>query len=183
MTHALNRTFLMALVFALGCGDDDGTTPPRDGGPPRVDGGGGDDDAGGGDEDAGEPVDAGEAPAGMCTNASDMTAVTRTNYGTAMDQSYGDVVTDCAVMCFLDPATMSEPEFSPCARDCVDEDTMMSASNGCRDCYVARAGCAAMNCAIPCLDGGDDCTMCQCENDCVSNFVTCSGLPDDSCDP
>jgi hypothetical protein len=182
MTHALNRTFLMALVFALGCGDDDGTTPPRDGGPPRVDGGGGGDDAGGGDEDAGEPGDAGETPAGMCTNAPDLAAVMRMNYGDGMDQTYGDIVTDCATGCYLG-GMMTEPAFSTCTRECVDDDTMMSATTGCRDCYVARAICAVANCAAACLATEEMCTMCQCENDCVSNFNTCSGLGDDACDP
>jgi hypothetical protein len=173
----------MALVLALGCGDDDGTTP-RDAGP-------GTRDTGMVGTDSGPPrdtgmggMDSGMGGMGECTDAADMAAITRMDYQHNMmgmsNLDYGDIVTACARDCFLG-GMMMEPAFSTCTRGCVDEDTMMSAQAPCRDCFVARAVCAASNCALQCIDGGKDCDMCQCDNDCVQDFDTCSGLMTSMC--
>lgn len=182
MTKALNRSFLMALVLALGCGDDSTTTP--DSGPGTRDSGPGTRDSGPPPGDSGPRMDTGMAGAGECTDAPDMMAIGRMDYQHNMmgmsNLDYGDIVTVCARDCFLG-GMMMEPAFSTCTRGCVDDDTMMSASNECRDCFVARAVCAASNCALQCIDGGADCDMCQCDNDCVQDFDTCSGLMTSMC--
>ena len=177
------KTFASILALALfaltaACGDDDRRTP--------VDSGTGGTDSGTGGTDSGTGgTDAGGTAGSACTNASDMAAIERSDYGPDMDMT----VTDIAAAEGRDCALSGAEDVRMCTADAIVEVTEGAVSAGCASCYGLSVECSVANCLTPCLAGSDspDCVSCRCgDNDasanCIEMFSECSGIPSDMCD-
>ena len=149
----MNRGIFFGLVLAAyalptaGCGGDDD-----------------DDDGGDGDNGTGGSMNVMCTPGedGACQNETDCPLVENGDARTAAQ--------DCGEDCQLDddPAT--------CAVGCIVDEGVTQA---CAVCYATLVGCAADNCLAEC--GGTnaasaECTECQIESGCRSDFDACSGL-------
>jgi len=72
-----------------------------------------------------------------------------------------------------------------CVTDCVQTATAEAAPPGLSDDCVACTGetvaCGAAFCTTVCIadSNAPDCIDCRCENNCIQEFDTCSGLPSD----
>lgn len=122
--------------------------------------------------DSGTPVDAGEIPdagtstSGACTNTADQMTI-----DTVGEAALTTSTRDCFVGCIADPMRVN------CTAQCITDATAISL--GCTTCFSARAECAIANCAAAgCISdpSSQACMDCQVQNNCVSDFATCSGL-------
>ncbi len=145
---------------------------------------GDDDDRGTGGDDAGTGGDAGMS--GACTNASDLAALMRMDFGDAMDQSVPDIAAAEGTTCAL--AGMTGDALQMCTRDAIVEETGMAVSADCADCFAISVRCSAENCLTPCLGGSDsaECVACRCGDNtamvnCIDAYTACSGIPSDVC--
>jgi hypothetical protein len=85
--------------------------------------------------------------------------------------------------CFpnCDDATINA--FGDCVQKCTQDVTAeLSApglSNECAACYGATVACGARSCTTKCATdpNADECIQCRCENNCIQEFDSCSGLP------
>ncbi len=94
---------------------------------------------------------------------------------------YVDIARTCSVMNFGSRDRPGiEERVAECIRGMVGED-MLSAS--CALCAGISGGCGLQHCVSECIDGGDDCTACLCENRCFARFDACSGVDSGMCDP
>ena len=87
-----------------------------------------------------------------------------------------DVATACAMGCLADTSKIKQ-----CVSDCVNSETGIS--KPCSDCYGGIIECTAGFCLGICASspGSDECTKCQCDNNCYSQFGTCSGVTESPC--
>ncbi len=176
ITNLFVMMFLLANLPALGCDDgDDDNENTNDGG---LDSGG---DGGDGGDDGGGVVECGKD--GACCEPSDWAAVNATNYGTGGNATYRDVAFSCALSC------SSKPEDEMCPVTCLADATDNAASEDCSACYLQTITCGKDHCLAVC--GTDPtstkCAKCRCgdndaDKDCVAEFITCSGVPSDSCE-
>ncbi len=114
-----------------------------------------------GDVDAGGPADGGPAM-GLCLDAQNQMAISSGNI--AM------VTETCGRDCLLDPNRVQ------CTTTCLM--TMGGLDAPCAGCFAGRTECTITNCVAQCISdvNSPGCVMCQMDNNCISDFETCSGL-------
>ena len=78
--------------------------------------------------------------------------------------------TTCALGCLSDTDPIG------CSDTCLKENTGIS--DACGGCYTATVKCTFDNCLAQCAadPSSDACGTCQEENNCITDFYTCSGL-------
>jgi hypothetical protein len=158
------RHLLLILACSLSivaCGDDSSDDGDHDHEHDETDSGqpsNGDDDGG-----AFGAVACDRSGSGACENAGDCPIV---ESGSARGAAQS-----CGLSC------LGDPEEETCAEECVVAETDLSAD--CAGCYVAIVACSRDNCLGECAGAPDSsaCFDCQVENDCRSEFDSCSGLP------
>ncbi len=114
-----------------------------------------------GDIDAGPAVDGGPAM-GLCLDAQNQMAINSGNIAA--------VTETCGRDCLLDPNRVQ------CTTTCLM--TMGGLDAACAGCFAGRTECTISNCVAQCISdvNSPGCVMCQMDNNCVSDFETCSGL-------
>jgi hypothetical protein len=82
------------------------------------------------------------------------------------------VASACGQTCNTEPPA----EKGPCAVACINMELGMSSE--CSACYAGLVGCTFDNCLGDCAadPSSSACVECQVENECLSDFETCSGL-------
>ena len=155
--------FAMALV-TMSCGDDSDD----------------DDSTGGSAGSAGSVGAAGDADKGgsggtgsqnvMCDPEADTACQNETDCDAVESGDARMSAQSCGLGCLEDddPGT--------CAVSCIVEDT--SISSECASCYAGSVECASENCLADCAanPASDECTQCQIDAGCRSDFNDCSGL-------
>ena len=120
-----------------------------------------------GEMDAGPAPDLGPMPdmgmgAGFCTTPENTDALNMTDIAADTDT--------CGRDCLLDPNRVQ------CTVDCL----MMAAGidQPCAQCFADRVDCTISNCVGECIadSNAPECVQCQIDNNCTSNFDTCSGI-------
>lgn len=112
------------------------------------------------------------ATTGMCANTADLDLACSVDLST--------LVGTCGTNCYLQVGN-DEPMLIACTANCVNEDplTVTNPSQGCLGCYIGSVACTLQNCIAECGGGASQpgCIACRAENNCTSDFFTCSGLP------
>jgi hypothetical protein len=109
---------------------------------------------------------------GKCANAKDVAI-----------QCEGESVTTVA-KCARDNAAVladqKEGAFAEAVRACARRNAKLAEfSDGCLDCNVESAVCAARECIFECVSGDSvNCDKCRQTKKCTPDFYTCAGLPD-----
>jgi len=90
--------------------------------------------------------------------------------------------------CFPNCPPETIDALASCIRDCVQDTTAdlcpPGLSDDCVDCTGASVACGSAFCTTECFADptAPICIDCRCQNNCTSNFVTCSGIPSNECD-
>lgn len=156
----------LALATACGGDDDGGSGGTNDGaggttGTTTTSGGG---SGGMGEGGASENVDCDPEGSGVCQNDMDCPAV-----------ASGDA-RGASQLCGL--ACLEDDDPGKCSVDCIVEQAEISAA--CAACYTGTVACATEKCFNECAadPASDECTDCQVDQGCRSDFFECSGLSD-----
>ena len=110
---------------------------------------------------------------GACDNADDLAAINGSFTLGGMELCISDVTGACGLECAAEPPENQ----ATCVGGCLNLNAG-TVSMACQGTFVAATLCAAANCLAECATAPDSaaCDMCRCDNNCVQDFETNSGI-------
>ena len=109
-----------------------------------------------------------ETATGECTNAADAAITGNPKV------DLGQISVDCGTGC------LGKKDAVACATPCIADKSGLSVP--CATCLSAQVDCAISHCISECIGGANKaCCECRDKAGCITNFATCSGLPQETC--